>query len=554
MVGLRILGGAVPGRRSAGSGHRPRFLCAVVASVVLVGVAGVLVALLGPRSGLTATVFLTFVAEVAAAVASFWSVRWAAVGDRRWRVLIGVMAAGSAVAGLATAVTLLRGRSPAAHTSAYPILVGFYGLALAGLLSLPTYPAEGRGGGERGGGPARWHAITMLDCVLIVGSVVLLEWATVLGAVTRASAPDISQFLLALVQQTAVLILAAAVLLIASFRRPWSPATLALLGVGLLIHGLTNNVVVYRVAHGSYDLPSWSLMFLVAFLLIALAALVPVPAPAYRDGPAPPRPRATWAHAALPYAVLAAAGLVILGKLATGAMLDRFEAYGMVSLLVLALARQMLTLAENTRLLAEVQERESQLHYQAFHDPLTGLANRALFTRRLQRAVSSGPDRSGTESGGRGAPTSQETAVSVLFVDLDHFKRVNDVFGHAAGDELLRISAGRLQAGTRAADTVARLGGDEFAVILDGDGPDGPRRIAERLATAVQAPCQLAGRTYIPRASLGLVTLDGARPASPDILLHQADLAMYTAKREQAGTLVVYHPDPPIHADQPGGS
>ena len=105
-------------------------------------------------------------------------------------------------------------------------------------------------------------------------------------------------------------------------------------------------------------------------------------------------------------------------------------------------------------------------------------------------------------------------------------------------------------------DTVARIGGDEFAVILDGGGPDHPWRVGERLATAVQASCLLAGRPYAPRASLGLVTLGGSadRLDSPDLLLHQADLAMYAAKRERAGRLVVYQPglatltnDRPLH-------
>ncbi|MBL7496571.1 GGDEF domain-containing protein [Frankia sp. CNm7] len=551
MVGLRIVGDATPDiRRSAGSGHGSRvFSCAVVACLLLVGLAVVFDALLAPLPGVIATTFVTFASEIIAAVAAFWSARRAVAGDRRWRVFIGLMATGLAGAGLVTILILLTGGSPATSTSSgYASLVFFYGLALAGLLCLPTYPAEGRGAGvgRQRHGQALWRMIVVLDCVLIVGSVVLLEWGTVLGDVVRVTTPNTGSFVAALIHEMAVLILAVVVLLIASFRRPWSPATLGLLGSGLLIYGLTGNVFVYRVAHERYDLPAWSLIpFIVAILLMALAALVPVSAPAYPDGPARPRPRAMWVHAALPYAALCAAGLLILGKLVTGTPLDRFEVYGMVSLLVLALARQMITIAENTRLLTEIRERESQLHYQAFHDPLTGLANRALFTRRLQRAVISA-----TMPGRNGALAAHEPAVSVLFVDLDRFKRVNDEFGHAAGDELLKISASRLRAGTRAADTVARLGGDEFAVILDGGGPDDPRRIAERLAAAVQEPCRLAGRTYVPRASLGLVTLDGAaRPASPDVLLHQADLAMYAAKRERAGKVVVFQRDTPIPAD-----
>jgi diguanylate cyclase (GGDEF)-like protein len=114
--------------------------------------------------------------------------------------------------------------------------------------------------------------------------------------------------------------------------------------------------------------------------------------------------------------------------------------------------------------------------------------------RRLRRALECDADRA--EDAG--------PAISLLFMDLDKFKQVNDTFGHVAGDELLKISAERLRAETRAADTVARLGGDEFGVILDGDDSDHPCRTAEPLAAAVHAPCLLAGRPYTPRASVGL--------------------------------------------------
>lgn len=435
-------------------------------------------------------------------------------------------------------VILLKGGSiRSSVTSEYLGLIVFYGLALAGLLCLPTYPVDGRGVRGRGGDLTRWHAIVVLDSVLIVGSVLLFEWGTSLEAIARASAPDPAQLLAALVHQLTVLVLAATVLLIATFRRPRSPATLALLGGGLLAYSLTSSIHVYRFAHGHYDLPAWSLIPLIVSLqLIALAALAPVRGPVDRDTAAEPGPRSMWAHTALPYAVLGVTGLLPLGKLVAGTPLNRVEAYGAVSLLVLAFTRQMITIAENTHLLAEVREREKQLNYQAFHDPLTGLANRALFARRLQREVDPG-----IGPGNDDAPTGSQAAVSVLFVDLDQFKRVNDTFGHAIGDELLKIIAGRLRAGTGTNDTVARLGGDEFAIILDSAGPDRPVHVAQRLAAAVQTPCQLSGQTYRPRASLGLVTLDpDARPASPDSLLHQADLAMYAAKRAKTSRLVVY--------------
>jgi diguanylate cyclase (GGDEF)-like protein len=368
-----------------------------------------------------------------------------------------------------------------------------------------------------------------------------LEWGTLLGPIVQAGAVAPGWFLVCLFHMAGALILASAVVLIATFRRPRSPTTLAFLGTGLLTFALSTNIFLYRVAQGKLDSPPWTqLAYALAFLLIFLAVLVPVPAPTWAATPAPLGPRAMWVHAVLPYLTLGAAGLVVVGKLLTTTPLDRFEAYGMVGLLLVALIRQMITLAENTWLLSEIREREQQLRYQAFHDPLTGLANRALFNRRLQRAMAPAP--------GDDFDNGAAEPVSVLFLDLDEFKWVNDAYGHAVGDELLRISADRLRAGTRAVDTVARLGGDEFAVILDGAGPEHPRQIGERLAMAVQTPCLLAGRPYTPRASLGLVTLDEAahRPDSPELLLHHADLAMYAAKRARSGGLVVYQPGLPI--------
>ncbi|EFC85754.1 diguanylate cyclase [Parafrankia sp. EUN1f] len=522
------------------------FRWAAACCALLLGLAATFAALLPANPARIATLAVAFASEFAVAFILLYTARRAADGDRRWRLLIGVFAVGHMGGGLVTLVTLLTGGSIVSRVTTGVIVV-FYGPALAGMLSLPTSPVDGLNGRARGVGRMRWHAIVVLDSTLIVGSILLVEWVTSLGAVARASSPNPAELLLALVHQITGLILAATVLLIATFRRPRSPTTLVLLGGGLLAYALTSVVLVYQVAYGRHDLPAWSLLPLIASVqLLGLAALVPAHVPAERDGQAVPSPRAMWAHAALPYTVLAVAGTLVLGRLAAGAPLDRVEAYGTVSLLVLALTRQMITIAENTHLLTALREREEQLHYQAFHDPLTGLANRELFARRLRQAVGPSPEPDNDD-----APTGHET-VSVLFIDLDHFKAVNDAFGHAAGDELLKISADRLQNAARSTDTVARFGGDEFAVILIGSDPDTAVPIAQRLATAVQTPCHLADHPYRPRASLGLATLDHTtEPACPDTLLHHADLAMYAAKRRRTRGLVVYDPTLTTHHDQP---
>ncbi len=148
---------------------------------------------------------------------------------------------------------------------------------------------------------------------------------------------------------------------------------------------------------------------------------------------------------------------------------------------------------------------------QAHTDSLTGLANRAAFGTALQRAVEQGS-----------APA------ALLFLDLDDFKTVNDRQGHAAGDELLRLVAGRLSQAVGEDDLCARLGGDEFAVLLtDADG-ERAVEVAQRLVDLVAAPLSVAGRTTLVGASVGVAHLEPG--LSPDEVAQNADVAMYAAK------------------------
>ncbi len=160
---------------------------------------------------------------------------------------------------------------------------------------------------------------------------------------------------------------------------------------------------------------------------------------------------------------------------------------------------------------------EEQLVHRAFHDELTGLANRALFTNRVEQALL------------RASRDAQRTAV--LFLDLDDFKEINDSLGHAAGDSLLIQGADRLRACLRAGDTAARLGGDEFAVLLEGCLDDGEEamQVAERIANAFARPFELDEREAFSTASIGIAISSGSETG--DDLLRNADLAMYLAKK-----------------------
>jgi diguanylate cyclase (GGDEF)-like protein len=186
-----------------------------------------------------------------------------------------------------------------------------------------------------------------------------------------------------------------------------------------------------------------------------------------------------------------------------------------------ALAHEAAIALDNARLYEEIR-------HQAFHDGLSGLANRALFTDRVEHALARSV-RSGS-------------TLAVLFLDLDDFKTVNDRFGHPAGDQLLRVAAQRLTGVLRSGDTAARLGGDEFAVLLeDLATPDDARIVADRLIESIRTPIRLGEIDALVGASVG-VALSTAGTETADDLLRNADFAMYRAKGAGKGRSEVFQP------------
>lgn len=166
-------------------------------------------------------------------------------------------------------------------------------------------------------------------------------------------------------------------------------------------------------------------------------------------------------------------------------------------------------------------EREERLYAQAHYDELTGLPNRQLFKDRLVHELAR-------------AERSEEI-LAVVYVDLDHFKRVNDTLGHDAGDELLKAVAKRLSAGVKQSDTVARLGGDEFVVILSAlAAEEEAGKVADRLLAELAKPLQVGGREYHVRASVGIAMFPSDGSTLED-LLKNADTAMYRAKDDGRG-------------------
>jgi diguanylate cyclase (GGDEF)-like protein len=182
---------------------------------------------------------------------------------------------------------------------------------------------------------------------------------------------------------------------------------------------------------------------------------------------------------------------------------------------------------------AALQQSEANLADRVLHDALTGLPNRTLFLDRLRQALASSH---------RDAST-----VAVLYVDVDHFKVVNDTLGHEAGDALLVEIANRLSASMREGDTVARFGGDEFTVCARGlREPAEASQLADRMSHAVAAPISLPGGRIATHLSIG-ISISGDAPTTAEEMLREADAGLYRVKRhgrDEAET-VLSHIDAP---------
>jgi diguanylate cyclase (GGDEF)-like protein len=368
-------------------------------------------------------------------------------------------------------------------------------------------------GGDRAG---------LLDGAILATGAVVVWWVFILGPLVAATDPDPLSFAISIAYPIGDFLLIGLALGLVMTPGAKS-ASFRLLVANLLVLLVGDLVFNLQSLDGTYvDGGLLDGVWLVAYVLFAMSAIHPTMAVIFE-----PRPIAVALLGPIRLALLAAAMLVGPALLAIG----NTDGDGIAS--VVAVATAILSVLVLIRLagvvghLARDIERrtvlEAQLSYQAFHDPLTGLANRRRFIDAVGDSISS---RKGS---------------AVLFIDLDDFKHVNDQMGHDAGDALLSAVGHRIVSAIRPDDLGCRIGGDEFAVLLPATAAlTEAETVARRLLDALGAPVEIEGRELVVPASIGVATAAVVETLAVDELLRRADVAMYQAKAQGKNRLATY--------------
>lgn len=418
---------------------------------------------------------------------------------------------------------------PVPEVLIHSVYLWSYPLAVLGVLLLPAKPLTG----------SAWLK-TALDMIIVLLAATLVLWRYWLEPMfPSVGDKSIGLQLQVLVYPVGHLLLLWALLVL--LYRQVDKATLAPLYF-LILGAAASTIADFnygrQALYGTFALGGWpDLGWVIASLSYGLAGLWQVSSIRSSHSPAlatvdddTPRRLTTWlVH--IP-ALCTFAAFLILGH---GHWLESdpsFWAPWTISVFIgLLLIRQMVTLRENQKfyvqihqqsilLQAEIEGRkriEAQLAYDAAHDPLTGLPDRAFLLDRLRNALAL-------------AASQPAERFALLFLDLDHFKVVNDSLGHMMGDQLLLLLAQRLQQCLRPGDIVARLGGDEFVILLAHvQAAQESIALAKQIHTSLKQPFNLNGHLNFAAASIGIVCDDGTY-THPEDILRDADIAMYQAK------------------------
>jgi diguanylate cyclase len=389
--------------------------------------------------------------------------------------------------------------------------VGYLGFPLGAVLGLALFPANASRADRRR---------MSLDAILIASAIGLVSWGTVLGAVVEAGGDSAFGTAVSVAYPLSdIMLLVVCVLVLARARAYRMP--LAFVAFGLLMMTVADGGFAYLVAMGTYATGSmFDLGWFFAFGTLALASLAPGATSSQVPVQSP-----TVAGAILPYVPLGGAFVFIAWRFAGGHEPSTVEVVMTGVIVLLVVTRQFFTARDNQQLALALAETESELRHQAFHDQLTGLANRALFVDRLAHALE--------------LHRRDRRPLAICFLDLDGFKAVNDKLGHSAGDDLLQGVSARFGEVLSGADTLARFGGDEFAVLLEDRTDAG--EVAHALLGSLVAPFPFGHREMSVRASIGVARVDLMDPTpSVDELLLSADLAMYVVKSRGGADVLVH--------------
>ena len=407
-----------------------------------------------------------------------------------------------------------------ANTSPFPspadvLYLAAYPMIVVGLVILIRSRRHGR------------EVAGLIDSGIVTVALGLLSWVVLAGPIARDDGQSLIARVIGIGYPAAdIVVLAFLVRLLVGSGQRTVAFRMLTAATGLLLVADTAFAIIN--ATSSYQGGVVDLVWLASYVLWGTAALHPsMTALSERGGQ--PSPLTARRLVALTVAVLVAPCTLAV-ELVGGRPRDAWAVtVCSVALFVLVVARMQLAMGEVRASVHQRDIAQRDLVHQAGHDSLTQLANRAHAVEMIESAL--------------GRAQRAGSLVGLLFVDLDHFKAVNDTHGHAAGDEVLRETARRMQAGVRAGDTVGRLGGDEFVILVE--APDSAAALvalAERLVGAISAPVHTAGRDLVVSASIGVaVVRDGGTDA--DALLFEADAAAYRAKAQGRGRAEIFDDD-----------
>ncbi|MCW2642431.1 MAG: hypothetical protein JWP76_4737 [Dactylosporangium sp.] len=390
----------------------------------------------------------------------------------------------------------------------------FVGAVLYALWAVLRVPAAARARGE-------WVRMS-LDCSTVVLGAAIFMWYVGVGPLLAGSGRNVAWVSLA-VGVICLVGVAAVCKVVLVGGGPVDVGALRLLGVGLFVGGVSAGTATLiasqpHLVPGQISVPYISVLIVLAAERQQRALTADRPAN---------RPRFSPRVSPLPYAAVAATDVLLVLAM-TGRVDDRRYVVvgGVITITALVVVRQLVAFSDNARLVDRLRQQEDRLRHQASHDALTRLANRAYFAERVEAALSAG-----TGSGGD---------LTVLLIDLDDFKTVNDTLGHSVGDRLLAVVAERVRGCVRPDDTVARLGGDEFAVLLWQAWPATVDAVAEGILASLRQPVVVDSYELLVQASIGVT---GACPGDdPEALLRKADIAMYAAKEGGKDNFARYVP------------